>query len=105
LEVREYLDNSYCQLSGDKVIDDIMTYQKARLVSFDNQEIKYLTLLYDVHEFFEESRAGMVSQLEEKQNKLKVLPTKTFEDRKIFSREVVWYGRKGGKFFHPIEKV
>ena len=105
LEIKNYLFSNFSQLKNNKVIDDILQYQKARLVSFNNQSIKNFTLSHNIHEFFEESRSGIVSELEEKETKLKIVPNKTFEDKKKFSREIVWYGRKGGKFFHPIEET
>jgi len=116
LRISEKLDQFYIEVTtfatmrfpvlnqNKNILNDILTYQKARVVTFDNQEVQEMTLSYNVHDFFEETRAGIISELEEDKSILQTKPEKIYEDKKKFSREVVWYGRKGGKFFHPIEK-
>jgi len=88
-----------------ELLKDLIKYQKLRVVTFKNQNEKIENFEYNVHQFFEDSRAGMVSILENTPCQLKTKPEKNYDNKKIFSREVVWYGRKGGKFFHPIEEV
>jgi len=50
-------------------------------------------------------RAGPLPNLEENPVNLRIMPLKKYDNKKEFSREVVWYGRKGGKFFHPVTEV
>ncbi len=34
------------------------------------------------------------------------IPKKDYSKaKKLFSREVLWYGRKGGKFFHTVKNL
>ena len=105
-EVKEVIVKSFSKEIEDMtVLEDLLHYQQSRLVSFDNQDPKLLKFSHNIHRYFEESRAGVVSNLEKETEILNLLPAKKYDDKKTYSREVVWYGRKGGKFFHPIEEV
>lgn len=114
LRISEQLDSFYEEVYNfittkysidDDILKDIIKYQKLRLVNFNNQEEKVFHLKYNVHYYYEECRAGMLSHFEKIPTSFKLSPYKFFKDRKSFSREIVWYGRKGGKFFHPITEV
>jgi len=106
LEIEAFLYSNYLILLKDRdIITDVLNYQKNRLVNYHNQSEINFDLAYNIHEYFEESRAGVISQLETKKSNINIVPDKLFDDKKTFSREVVWYGRKGGKFFHPIGEV
>tara|TARA_R110002020_G_scaffold130148_1_gene291271 strand:- start:20736 stop:22679 length:1944 start_codon:yes stop_codon:yes gene_type:complete len=104
-EVEACLREGFTVLEQNKnILKEVLAYQKMRVVTFNNQKAQELTLSYNIHDFFEEARAGMISALEESEVTLQTCPERVYEDKKKFSREVVWYGRKGGKFFHPVEK-
>ena len=106
LEIEDFIYSSYSTLLKDRdIVVDVLNYQKNRLVSYNNQDDISFDLSYNIHEYFEESRAGIISQLEAKKSHISITPDRLFSDKKTFSREVVWYGRKGGKFFHPIEEM
>jgi hypothetical protein len=103
-EIKKFLQSKYKNLFIDnKVLSDVFDYQKARSVRFDNQDSQSILLSYDIHNFFENCRAGIIDELKKTKMNLITNPKMSFTDKKEFSREIVWYGRKGGKFFHPIK--
>ena len=97
--------NEYTFYKDDeKLISDIITYQKMRVVSFKPPSSTSFTTSHNIHQFFEEARSGQLANLVECQSTITVDSSKIYDDKKLFSREVVWYGRKGGKFFRTASE-
>lgn len=105
-EIGDFLYKKYHNLFKDnEILNDILKYQKIINVRFDNQSNKTISLSYDIHNFFEDCRVGIFNELEKKEVSISIFPSTSFKNKKDFSREVVWYGRKGGKFFHSAKEI
>jgi len=51
-------------------------------------------------------REGKTSHLKNGNFTYSFIPKKDYSnEKKLFSREVVWFGRKGGKFFHSVSNL
>tara|TARA_R110001599_G_scaffold50839_9_gene143148 strand:+ start:1262 stop:3235 length:1974 start_codon:yes stop_codon:yes gene_type:complete len=104
-EIKSHIMNEYTFYKDDeKLISDIITYQKMRVVSFKPPSSTSFTTSHNIHQFFEEARSGQLANLVECQSTITVDSSKIYDDKKLFSREVVWYGRKGGKFFRTASE-
>ena len=103
-EIKVFTQEEFPELRGErKLIDGLVEYQKFLIVKYNNNN-DILKSEYDFHNYFVQSRAGILSELEKGNYINKLAETKNYEgDKKLFSREIVWYGRKGGKFFNPID--
>ena len=73
-----------------------------RLVNFESPKTKRLEMSYNIHEFFEDARAGNIADINKEDCIIVIDKPRPISDKKMFSRDIVWYGRKGGKFFHDI---
>ena len=59
-----------------------------------------------IHEYFKDLREGKTSHLKNGDFTYSFVPKKDYSNKKkLFSREVVWFGRKGGKFFHSVSDL
>jgi len=76
------------------------------LITFNNDGDKTLNLQYNLPEFITGCMIGkQVSLLKEDNTYLITDEHVLAGDKERFAREVVWYGRKGGKFLAPIKKM
>ena len=116
LRISENIDDFYSEIKtfllkkypiffkSSDLLNDIIKYQEVINVRYDNQLPKTISLSYDIHSFFENCKVGIFEKLEKRNIEISTLPNTSFLDKKKFSREIIWYGRKGGKFFHPIKE-
>jgi hypothetical protein len=98
------------QVKCDPVlIRDLSIYQRRRLVHYDdnhNPDHEFvLDLDYGLPEYIQAVMNGEPAALLRGRKRYHIVRNQNFNGDKIrFAREVVWYGRKGGKFlyaFHP----
>jgi len=103
-EIKVFTQEEFPELSEKRdLIDGLVEYQKFLIVKYNNNN-DILKSEYDFHNYFVQCRAGILSELEKGNYINKLAETKDYKgDKKLFSREIVWYGRKGGKFFNPID--
>lgn len=96
-EVKEFLKYIKPDIEQN-MLDDIVEYQKS-IMKFPYQKKTSICLDHNIHECVNnniELRRGMVLY--------EIVPDKTYEDLELYAKEVVWYGRKGGKFKHTNVK-
>lgn len=118
LRILENKNEFYSQISGfifekfehkiddSKFVEDLLTYQQKVIVGWDKPEQEVFELNHNIHEYFSDLRSGKLAEL----NKAKVTYERKSKknyrhDKALFSREAVWYGRKGGKFFDEVHVV
>lgn len=104
----ELFINDMYNIGHRQIMHDLLEYQKNIIVSFnDKPEINNeFELDCDMHTYFSNLRAGKVSSLDFIKTKYtKNIKTDYSSDKPGFSREIVWYGRKGGKFFNELVKA
>ena len=103
-EIKVFTQEEFPELSEKRdLIDGLVEYQKFLIGKYNNNN-DILKSEYDFHNYFVQCRAGILSELEKGNYINKLAETKDYKgDKKLFSREIVWYGRKGGKFFNPID--
>jgi radical SAM superfamily enzyme YgiQ (UPF0313 family) len=103
-EIKKFIRKEFPSLKGQRdMINELVDYQKFLIVKYNNNN-DILETKYDFHNYFVQCRSGILSGLEEGNYINKLAETKDYKgDKKLFSREIVWYGRKGGKFFNPID--
>jgi hypothetical protein len=102
-EVRDFLDVLVYDSGLDigKVdpflFDDIVLYESARIIG-PQLPPPSTKLRYNLHEYLNGSM-----RLENRPTNIDIRAEVGFDgDFERYAREVVWYGRKGGKFHHPI---
>jgi len=106
-EVYKALTTKIPKLNEDKnFLDDLISYQKNLVVHYRDEEEKKIKLRYNIHEYFKDLREGKLSHLQSGNFDYSFVPKKDYSKaKKLFSREVLWYGRKGGKFFHTVNNL
>ena len=106
-EVCKVLNSKIPKLNEDKnFLDDLILYQKKIVVHYRDPKKSTIKLRYNIHEFFNDLREGKTSDLKNGKFTYNFIPKKDYSNKKkLFSREVVWFGRKGGKFFHSVSNL
>jgi len=106
-EIKLYVEQKY-PIIDKALLQDLIKYQKNAIVSWDDYatDENDFELQSDVHQYFTDLRAGKVSKLQNTKKKFRKIINKEYNgDKELFSREIVWYGRKGGKFFNEIQEI
>ena len=101
-EISLHIKDQYDFSKNESLIEEMVAYQKMRLVNFESPKTKRLEMSYNIHEFFEDARAGNIADINKEDCIITIEKPRPISDKKMFSRDIVWYGRKGGKFFHDI---
>jgi radical SAM superfamily enzyme YgiQ (UPF0313 family) len=103
LFVRSFLKQRQQKMDED-LLQSLLDYQKAVVVHPDKDEDLSLTLPANLHEFVQSCREGQPADLcfGNFLHTIRVQP-RLRGDVERFAREVVWYGRKGGRFLYPVE--
>ena len=87
-------------------MDDLISYQKKLVVHYKDPKESSIKLKYNIHEYFRELREGKQSELKKGTFIYNFTAKKDYSnEKKLFSREVLWFGRKGGKFFHNVNTL
>ncbi|MEE8352416.1 MAG: radical SAM protein [Rhodospirillales bacterium] len=90
----------------DAIIDDLIAYQMAIIVSPRVSGELVLTLDADIPDFVSACREGRTAELTQSPATYRINRGKGFgDDKETYARQTVWYGRKGGKFKYPIERA
>jgi len=86
----------------DSFIKELISLQKELMVHYrDNGESVKLKLNYNLDEYVTDIKNGITSELTKYQKPKTCTIIKSWKDagnKENFAREIVWYGRKGGKF-------
>ena len=87
-------------------LDDLISFQKKLVVHYRDSKETTIKLRYNINEYFKDLREGKISHLKKGSFVYSFVPKKDYsKEKKLFSREVLWYGRKGGKFFHSVNNL
>jgi radical SAM superfamily enzyme YgiQ (UPF0313 family) len=101
-EIRSYIDEFALSLSilvEKEILDDLILYQSS-LVKDPNIAEVSVSLRYDLHDYFSRVRDPEAT-IKNTPSKLIVRGDRNFDgDLETYAREVVWFGRKGGRFHH-----
>ncbi len=90
----------------DALRADLLRYQEAVVVRPDRQADVLLALGYNLHEYVQSCRMGEPIALERGAFRYRVLVGDRLNgDLERFARDVVWFGRKGGKFLYPVQRL
>ena len=104
-EVNKVLTTFFPKISKD-FLDDLIKYQKKIVAHYNDSKESTIKLKYNIHEYFNGLREGKLTRFEKGNFTYSFTPKKGYsKQKKLFSREVVWFGRKGGKFFHSVSKL
>lgn len=101
-EIRGFIDEFACN-SGifieKEILDDLILYQSS-LVKDPNVTELSVSLRYNLHDYFSNVRESKAI-LNKAPTLLKIVGDRSFGgDLETYAREVVWFGRKGGRFHH-----
>jgi radical SAM superfamily enzyme YgiQ (UPF0313 family) len=108
LEIGRFLDilieKSSIALDSDEFIRDLILFQKSILKRHDVLEDIEFEVGFNFLEYVQGLLVAENTPLKAGRFRYKVFTSSDWtEDQELFSREVVWYGRKGGKFYFPVE--
>lgn len=92
------------------LIRDQLNYQRQRLVHYDdshNPDHEFvMDLDYNLPEYINAVMKGEPCSLQRGRKKYHIVRNQDFNgDKHRFAREVVWYGRKGGKFLYSVYPI
>ncbi len=88
------------ELSGE-IIEDLISYQQAIIVKWKNGRNKELKLNYPIHDFYKAQLIGKDFNLAVGKYKIKIIDDlKLNGDKKRYAKEILWWGRKGGRFIY-----
>ncbi|OHA99041.1 MAG: hypothetical protein A3H52_03050 [Candidatus Zambryskibacteria bacterium RIFCSPLOWO2_02_FULL_39_26] len=83
------------------LLDDVVLYASSRIIGPNLPPVS-IELHYNLHEYLSRLRDPSV-RLEKMPMSLTIKAETDFGgDLERYAKEVVWYGRKGGKFHHPV---
>ena len=87
--------------TDETLLSQLLDYQKEMVRDPYAPERINLEVDYNFHEYFLSVLFGAEGRLEKRPSSLVLTPDSCYEgDLELFAKEVVWYGRKGGKFRH-----
>jgi len=110
LELKEFIDFSNKKFALNiekKIIDEIITYQKSIIVKWNENGDKEIDLTYPFHEFYKSKLVNKSYNLEKGKYRVRIIDELNyFGNKKKYAKEVIWWGRKGGKFIYQnIEEI
>lgn len=86
-------------VADSSVLDDVVSYQSFRIIDPASSE-SVIELQHDLHGYFSTFH-DPASAIQRVSTRLTRKPKKNFVGDTVgYAREVVWYGRKGGRFHH-----
>jgi len=97
-----------CDIEWDPaLIRDLSNYQRQRLVHYDDNHNPdhelMLDLDYNLPEYIHSVMKGEPGSLQSGRKRYRIVRNQNFNGDKIrFAQEVVWYGRKGGRFLYAV---
>ncbi len=105
-ELKNYLLSYIKNIDGD-IISDLIKYSDQMVIDPFCKNIMELELIYDFHEYFKEYyRCIERPKLVQIKNKLTLFDIEEFNGNlPNYAKQIIWYGRKGGKFFHDQSKI
>ena len=87
------------------ILDDVVAYQEAMIHDPYQPEVIKLELTYNIPEIISSAYEHKIVYPRRDHATYEIRPKKTYNgDLETYAREVVWYGRKGGKFQHTEVK-
>ena len=88
------------------ILNNLLNYQHSILVNYKSNGDVELSLDYNLPDYIRGFKIGKEVQLEEGDFIYTIFDEHHLNgDKEKFAREVVWYGRKGGKFLAPIQRL
>lgn len=103
-ELESYLFAKYPMLAADKKGEDLLTYQRTITYTPYSRQ-KELTLGYNFPAYFSNIMSGTYQKLAKGNFRFKTLVDHMIDKWDDFAREIVWYGRKGGKNHLELERT
>ena len=77
-----------------------------QLVQHRDAKETTIKLKYNIHEHFKDLCEGKTSELKSGDFIYSFASKKDYSKaKKLFSKELVWYGRKGGMFFNTVKNL
>jgi len=102
-ELEEHLYQHYPVLMSTDIGKQLLAYQKAITYTPSNEPGEF-TLNYDFPTYFSDLMKGGHSILKKEEIVYKARIDNTIREWDKFAREIVWYGRKGGKNHLKLER-
>jgi len=95
------IKNKFSMDIDEKVIDEIVSYQEAIIVKWAEPGDKEIIVSYPYHHFYKAKLINQKYELKKSKYKIKIKDNLRYcGDKKRYSKEVIWWGRKGGKFIY-----
>lgn len=105
LEKEKFYDELMEDVTDQKDLD-VFRYQRYTLKTDSPVKLFNIRASFNVHEYLEGLYLDNGMELIEGVVEYKIFPDKVYDDFQSFAREVCWFGRKGGTFFHKnIQRV
>lgn len=84
-----------------ELIKDLIKYQKSIIVKWTKNGSQEFELNYSLHNFYKCRLIGERTELRKGRFRLKIQDNLNLNgDKERYAREIVWWGRKGGKFIY-----
>ena len=88
------------------LLNDVLTYQQNIVVNYRDKTDKEIELDYNIHEYIRGIKSDKPVSLKNMRRKYQIINPWNFDGNKErFAREIVWFGRKGGKFNYQVKGI
>ncbi|MBF0357161.1 MAG: cobalamin-dependent protein [Magnetococcales bacterium] len=100
------IDRSGISLVEENLLEDLILFQKSILKRYDRVDNLVIEVGFNFLEYVQGTLFSNPVPFQSGRFRYRVLTGSQWgQDPVKFSREVVWYGRKGGKFYFPVEQL
>lgn len=84
-------------------VEELLLYQKSLISHYKQDERDVLELNYNFEEYIKSCKVGKPIAFEKAKTHYEIENHSFGKDKEQYAREIVWYGRKGGRFLNKIE--
>lgn len=94
------VEKTGCTMSGN-IMEDLLVYQAQMLIDpFTPREFNF-PLHFNLHEYFTAAYMGLKIPLRQEGTLVEVVADDSFSNDLVrYAKDIIWYGRKGGKYRH-----
>lgn len=98
-EIKEYL---YSFGAKKEIVDELTDYENTVIKTINNAHSEK-RFSYDFPSYFKAALSGNILPLEKKETKIIIDDPETYHTKADYGRNIVWYGRRGGKNIYQTE--
>ena len=104
LEIKQFIEK-FCKKYGliinTNLLENLLLYQKSIVVKWNENGSQVFKMDYSLHDFYRAQVIGESTPLKQGKFILTITDDLNYNgDKKTYAKEIMWWGRKGGKFIY-----